>query len=74
MLNILVILRKGQKKPYIQLEVLNAINTTQSVSMPKPRGGTRALLIYVLKNIKCFGTLVSYALPNIYFDYLNKDV
>lgn len=43
--------------------------------MPKPGGGTRVPLKYVgfFKN-KCCGTLDSYALSNIYFDYLNKDV
>lgn len=41
--------------------------------MPKPGGGARVPLTYALKKNKC-GTLVSYALSNIYFDYLNKDV
>lgn len=42
--------------------------------MPKPGGGTRVPLTYVLKKNKCCGTWVSYAFSNIYFDYLNKDI
>lgn len=41
---------RGEKKEnFISLEVLNAISTSQGVSMPKPGGGTHVTLTYVLR-------------------------